>query len=42
MTDQIYADAIEMARDNEQTIGEKRNYYITLKQLQEIIERFYD
>ena len=34
----IYEVATRMARDNNQVVGEKNDYYITLQQLQNIIE----
>lgn len=34
---EIYTKAIEFARANNQVVGEKNNYYITLEQLEALI-----
>jgi hypothetical protein len=33
----IYVDAIELARRLQQVVGEKSDYYITLEQLEELL-----
>lgn len=38
--EQIYIDATELSRKNNQVVGEKNEYYITLEQLQMILEKF--
>ena len=35
---EIYTKAIELAREKNQTIGEKNDYYITLEQLEKIVK----
>ena len=35
----IYSEAIRLARNNNQTIGEKNDYYITIDQLDFIIQQ---
>lgn len=35
----LYADATEIARKNNQTVGEKGDYYITLEQLMNLIAK---
>jgi len=39
---QIYVKATELARDNKQTVGEKRDYYITLEQLEALFNEYND
>jgi len=35
---ELYLEATKLSRSNRQTIGEKNDYYITLEQLQNLIE----
>ena len=42
MLEQTYLQAEELAKGMKQTVGEKNDYYITLEQLQMIIEKFYE
>lgn len=42
MIEEIYGQAIEFAHSNEQTVGEKRDYYVTLSQLEGILKSFED
>jgi hypothetical protein len=42
MMEQIYLQADELAKGMKQTSGEKNDYYITLEQLQMIIDKFYE
>lgn len=35
----IYTEATEVARENNQTVGEKNDFYITLEQLNEILKK---
>ncbi len=37
MIEEIYLQATELSRDNKQTVGERRDYYITLAQLELIL-----
>ena len=37
---QIYLQADELAKGMQQTVGEKRDYYINLEQLMMILEKF--
>ena len=34
----IYSKAIELSRNNKQTVGEKNDYYITLEQLEALLK----
>jgi hypothetical protein len=34
---QVYAQAIELARINNQTVGENNDYFITLEQLERLL-----
>lgn len=36
--EEIYIKAIEISRQLKQTVGEKNDYYITLEQLEKIIQ----
>ena len=36
---ELYTKALEIARENEQIIGEKCDYYITLWQLENLMEK---
>lgn len=38
MIEEIYIKAIELSRKNQQTIGEKNDYFITLAQLERLIQ----
>ena len=38
----LYGDASLVARRNEQTIGVKRDYYITLEQLMDLMKPYVD
>lgn len=38
MLEDIYSQAISVARQTNQTIGENNNYYITLYQLEQILK----
>lgn len=42
MLEEIYLKANNLAKTNRQTIGEKVDYYITLEQLEKIIQYFED
>ena len=42
MLEEIYTTSTEIARKNQQTVGEKNDYYITLEQLMEIIKGYLD
>lgn len=42
MIQQIYLQADELAKGQNQTTGEKNDYYITLEQLMMILEKFQD
>lgn len=42
MIEEIYQRADEIAKRHNQVIGEKRNYYITLEQLMNILSKFED
>jgi len=42
MLEQIYTDATILSRKNSQVVGEKRNFYITLEQLEAILKRIED
>ena len=42
MIEQIYSLADLMAKKNEQTVGEKNDFYITLEQLERILKSFED
>ena len=42
MIEDVYVQATKISRKENQTVGEKHEYYITLYQLQEIIESYYD
>ena len=35
----IYTEAINIARANEQVVGEKKDYYVTLEQLEAMLMR---
>ncbi len=37
---QIYTKAIQLARSNNQTVGENNNYYITLEQLEALFSEW--
>jgi len=37
---QIYTEVIKISRVNNQIVGEKRDYYVTLQQLEEIMLRY--
>jgi hypothetical protein len=34
---ELYIDALKLSKDQNQTVGEKNDYYITLEQLQNLI-----
>ena len=36
----VYTNAINIARENNQTVGEKNDYYITIAQLEFLIKEF--
>ena len=38
----IYLEAIQWARKNNQTVGEKNDYYVTLEQLEAILKNVYE
>lgn len=38
----IYKEALNLAQTNNQTIGDKRDYCITLQQLQNILSQYHD
>lgn len=40
MLEQIYLDAYAVARKNNQTVGEKNDYYLTVEQLEHILKEF--
>lgn len=40
MIEEIYIQADKTAKQTQQTVGEKREFYITLQQLEMILERF--
>lgn len=40
MLEQIYLQATELSRGQQQTIGDKNDFYITLEQLMMILEKF--
>ncbi len=40
MIEQIYVDASYLAKEKQQTVGEKNDYYITLAQLEFILKGF--
>lgn len=42
MIEEIYLEADKIARTGKQQVGEKRNHYVTLEQLMEILKRFED
>ncbi len=42
MIESIYTQADEIAKKNKQTVGEKRDFYITLQQLEAIIKAFFE
>lgn len=42
MLEEIYLKATHTARALEQTTGTKRNYYVTLEQLEAILKEFED
>lgn len=35
--EEIYATLIRIARENQQTVGEKNDYYVTLQQLERVL-----
>jgi hypothetical protein len=40
MLEEIYTTAIKISRKNNQTAGEKNDYYITLEQLEAILKEY--
>jgi len=42
MIEEIYTLATDLSHKNEQVVGEKRDFYITLLQLENILKRFED
>lgn len=40
MLEEIYLNATEVSQKNNQTVGEKNDYYITLEQLERILKNF--
>lgn len=42
MIEEIMEKSIKLAHKKQQTVGRKNDYYITLQQLQEIIENFHE
>jgi hypothetical protein len=42
MLEEIYIKAHEVATQTNQTVGEKRNFYITLYQLEQILKSYED
>lgn len=36
----IYVKAVEFARNNQQTVGQKNDYYITIEQLDALLQSF--
>lgn len=37
---QLYTDATNLAHENNQVVGEKNDYYVTLQQLEAIIKAY--
>jgi len=42
MLEEIYMRALEISRNNGQMVGQKKDYYITLEQLEGIVKSFQD